>query len=277
MFLSSLLKTYKHGGDITVFKGYTVQNMCRKLNKHMGNVIAVTSNKKKSGTVVYKTDVMSFQQALKLVATSQESAQSIIQECVNILWRDILTLEKTPMNTSSVDTIMKGEVSIPDNVNFFFRKFYNGDQGTVSVQKQRFIDPSSVDAVYCCSGTKLLPGKHITHALTLKSMTGGKRVVTEQCNGHCTSNGTVNRVEMGLEEGILFQEDINYVADGALKPPGLCVGMAWDNFDINIETLNGLGTFHHTDGIIYQNISSVVAEVTCIPGHRNLSVQKMTP
>ena len=45
-------------------------------------------------------------------------------------------------------------------------------------KKQRFIDSSLADVVYCCSGTKLLPGQHITHALTLKSMTSSKRVVT---------------------------------------------------------------------------------------------------
>ena len=156
-----------YGGDIAVLEGYTVQNICRKLNKYMGNVITVASNKKKTGTIVYKTDAISFQQVLQLVATSQESAENTIQECANILCRDILTLEKTPLNTSSVDTIMTGEVSIPDNVNFFFRKLYSGDEETLSAQKQRFIDSSLADVVYCCSGTKLLPGKHITHALTL--------------------------------------------------------------------------------------------------------------
>ena len=45
--------------------------------------------------------------------------------------------------------------------------------------------------------------------------------------------------------------------------------MALDNFDINIETLNKLGTIHDTYGIVYQNISSAVAEVACIPAHRN--------
>ena len=120
ILVSSLLKTYKdfflsYDGDITVLKGYVVQNMCRKLNKHMANVITVTSNKKKTGTIVYKTDVM--------------STQNTIQECANILHRAILTSEKTPLNTSFVDTIVKGEVSIPDNMNFFFRKLYNGDEG----------------------------------------------------------------------------------------------------------------------------------------------------
>ena len=59
-----------------------------------------------------------------------------------------------------------------------------GDQGAVSTQKQRFIDSGLADAVYCCSGTKLLPGKHITHALALKPKTGSKKVVTlEQREG----------------------------------------------------------------------------------------------
>ena len=74
----------------------------------MRNVITVTSNKKKTGTIVYKTDAVSFQQALQLVVTSQESVQTSIQERAIILHRDIPTLEKTPLNTSSVDTIMKG-------------------------------------------------------------------------------------------------------------------------------------------------------------------------
>ena len=83
ILVSSLLKTFKdfflsYGGDIAVLEGYTVQNMCRKLNKNMSNVITVTSNKKKTGTIVYKTGAMSFQQALELVATSQESSQNTI-------------------------------------------------------------------------------------------------------------------------------------------------------------------------------------------------------
>ena len=39
---------------------------------------------------------------------------------------------------------------------------------------------------------------------------------------------------MALEEGILIQEDVNYVPDGVLKQLGLCVGIIWGKFDINI-------------------------------------------
>ena len=100
-------------------------------------------------------------------------------------------------------------------------------------------------------------------------MTGSKRVATlEQRNGHCGSNETVRIVEMGLK-GILCQEDVNYVPDSVLKQPGLCVGMVWDNFDINIKTLNRLGTIHHTYRIVYQNISFAVVEVACIFAQRN--------
>ena len=126
ILVSSLLKTYKdfflwYGGDITVLEGYMVQNMCKKLNKHMGNIITVISNKKKIGTIVYKTDAVS-EQTLQLVAISQESGYDNSQEYANILTSDILTSEKTPLNISSVDTIIV-EVSTPDNV-FFLSKCY---------------------------------------------------------------------------------------------------------------------------------------------------------
>ena len=63
------------------------------------------SNKKKIGTIVYKTDAVS-EQALQLVATSHESGYNNSQEYANTLTSDILTSEKTPLNISSADTII---------------------------------------------------------------------------------------------------------------------------------------------------------------------------
>ena len=87
-------------------------------------------------------------------------------------------------------------MTIPANVNVSLRKLYNRDKGTFIAQKQRFIDSSLADAICCCSGTKLLLGQHITHALTLKSLTGSNRgVILGQRNSHSTCIKTVHRVK----------------------------------------------------------------------------------
>ncbi|KAL3265545.1 hypothetical protein HHI36_009750 [Cryptolaemus montrouzieri] len=38
--------------------------------------------------------------------------------------------------------------------------------------------------------------------------------------------------------------------------PSLCTGVAFDNFDRYVDTLNGKETLHDTVGIIYQNIDN---------------------
>ena len=266
--LKSLLEKFKDlflsfGGDLNVLELYTVQNMRRKLEKHRGDVLSIVSDKCKNRTIVYKTGGMSLEEASDLVTTEQESSRNVVRQCARILRRDILTSEKKPLDTSTVDGIMEGEVSIPQNVNLFYKKLYNGEETSYTHQRQRFINSSAADAVYCCSGTKLLPGKHISHALALKSLTGSKRVVTlEQRYGHCASNETIRRVEMGLQESLVENMGVDsFVPEGVIKRPGLCTGVAFDNFDVNIETLNGLGTIHHTYGIIYQNITEGVAYI----------------
>ena len=72
-------------------------------------------------------------------------------------------------------------------------------------------------------------------------------------NGHCASSETLRRIDMGMEESLTITCG-DYVPNGIIKQQGLCTGTAWDNFDINVETLNGLGTTHHTYGIACQNI-----------------------
>ena len=55
-----------------------------------------------------------------------------------------------------------------------------------------------------------------------------------------------------------FEEAINQ--NDAILPshiqisPNLLTGLPWDNFDVNIKTLSGANTIHHTYRICYQNI-----------------------
>ena len=41
----------------------------------------------------------------------------------------------------------------------------------------------------------------------------------------------------------------------------MCTALAWDNFTINISTLSGADSMHHTVGICYQNESQTSREI----------------
>jgi hypothetical protein len=79
--------------------------------------------------------------------------------------------------------------------------------------------------------------------LALKSVTGSRKVV-ENLNrfGHCISYHTAEALETELANNI---SDRNYAThDGITNLVGLCISLAWDNYDELTETLSGGGTLH---------------------------------
>ena len=176
---------------------------------------------------------------------------------------EILSLERTPLdNKLNVDSIMKGKVTHPDLLEEFYKNLYTGSISVTEVtsKKTQLIDSSCADAIYACSGSKLLPGKHLSLALAVKSLTGNHTAVTLLNRvGHCASDETISKIDMALEETV-HRGDNDFVPKRIIKCPGLCTGTTWDNFDLNIETLSGLGTIHHTHGICYHNESIVLED-----------------
>ena len=150
---------------------------------------------------------------------------------------------------------MKGEVEIVDSAKNFYKALYTGEdevkKKTVSSRKSRFVESSASDAMYSCSGGKILPGKHLSLGFTVKALPGSKNVVTLMNRyGHCGSSETIRRINMSLEATI--NDNKNVVPTGIRKLPFLSTGTAWNNFDINRETSSGKDTIHHTYGICYQ-------------------------
>ena len=78
--------------------------------------------------------------------------------------------------------------------------------------------------------------------------------------GHCASNEKVRRIDIGLESSI--RENSELLPEGIKKVTThpLGTGIAWDNFDINLETLSGGNSIHHTFGICYQQIQNDVSQ-----------------
>ena len=84
---------------------------------------------------------------------------------------------------------------------------------------------------------------------SIKFMTGSK-TVTNLINrfGHCVSYQKVRRIDIGLESTI--NQSNSFVPDNIKNIANSCIGLAWDNFDINLETLSGENSgensMHHT-------------------------------
>ena len=98
-------------------------------------------------------------------------------------------------------------------------------------------------------------------------MTGSRKVI-EMLNhlGHCINYHKVEEIETDLATNIQLNELAT--PDGITPAPGRSIGLAWDNYDENIETLSGANTLHDTVGICYQNI--------VIDSQRDLSSSSIT-
>lgn len=255
--LMTLLKEYGNidGEDNADFSYYNTVNLCKRLTSKFGDILAIYSIKRK-GTVLYKNSGISGDLAMERALVVFNEGSSMIKNCAMKLRNEVLQLQSEPIDANiTVEDILKGEVDVPENLKTFFTTLYTGHVKENSDRKRRLVESSAADAVFACSGSKLLPGKHLSLGLALKSMTASKSVITLlNRHGHCASNETLRRLDMGVQESIVAKNN-SYVPDGIKKVQGLCTGLAWDNFDMNIETLSGSGTIHHTYGIAYQNFS----------------------
>ena len=265
---NSILERYKNiyrynGGDTRDLEQYSIQSLCRRLHNTFNEYLLKIAADGKRGTVLYKNSGLSIGEAFSQAQESRYFKKDIVRHCASILRNESLSLERTPLdNNVNVDSIMKGEVTSPDMLEEFYRNLYTGSISVpdVTSRKKRLIESSCADAIYACSGSKLLPGKHLSLALALKSLTGSHTAVTLLNRfGHCASDETIRRIDMALEETV-HKGDNDFVPKGIRKTPGLCTGTAWDNFGLNIETLSGIGTIHHTYGICYQNESDVLQD-----------------
>ena len=118
------------------------------------------------------------------------------------------------------------------------------------------VDSIANDIVYAASNGRKVPGKQRHLGIVMKSITGSRKVIDILNRfGQCISYSAVE----GLETELAFS-----VADSTQATPiGLCLlpnlrtGLAFDNFDCFVETINGKDTLHDTVGIAYQEETTV--------------------
>ena len=61
---------------------------------------------------------------------------------------------------------------------------------------------------------------------------------------HCISNEKVRTVDIGMECSLTSINSL--VSDRIIKTPELYTTLAWDNYDVNLETLSGDNSVRYT-------------------------------
>ena len=108
------------------------------------------------------------------------------------------------------------------------------------------------DAFFNCTHGAVKPLKHTLLGFTVGSLTGSKTLLLVlKKMGHCIGYNSVKSLESSFDK--MNKKSGYHVPDGILIQPDLCLAFAWDNYDANLDTLDGKSSLHITVGIAYQN------------------------
>ena len=167
---------------------------------------------------------------------------------------------KLPEIISTTDVI-KGECTVPPLLNTFFENLVTtGDRHKnkepISENKKRRIESLAHDSIYAVSNGRIVPAKQILLALSMKALTGSRKVIDVLHRyGHSVSYSVVQGIETELIYSAM--ENSRLLPDGLQRLPYLNTGVAFDNFDLFVDTLSGKDTLHDTVGIVYQDVPDV--------------------
>ena len=129
-------------------------------------------------------------------------------------------------------------------------RHWNGERKQVRIQAV------CEDVIFSAIDGKIKPKKHLMLGITLKSLTGSRKIM-EIMNrlGHSSSYHTIEEIETEMT----FQATKNkrLTPFGMSLAPEFGTGVTWDNFDRFVNTTTGKDTLHDTVGIAYQVVPSV--------------------
>lgn len=227
--------------------------MERKIVKHFEDRIKIAPHPK--GKIIFKASTP-LEDALLKTDEEEINTYTKTQEAALLLRR---ICQSAPSNRLpeklTVEDIKKGTVVIPDVVTAFFTTLINGpgSKKSLSTVKKNRIEALSSDVVYAATNGRLKPAKHLLLGMSMKTITGSRKVV-EVLNrfGYIPSYTALEEIETELS--------FTATESRRLLPHGLVpnnknyhTGVAFDNYDCFVETINGKDTMHDTVGICYQD------------------------
>ena len=237
-------------GDADEIPVSTNQSLSRILLRRFDGRLKLQSPKgKKLGVVVYNAQLAD--DAVRVAFNYRSSAEGSITQTALLLRTKIKEVTKKEFSDPLTCTSLKdGEASPPDLVRTFFRILYGGpNQDKHGDSVQRRAESSNQDALFIVRNGSILPQKHIVLGMSVKSMTGSRKLVTILNRfGHCINYSCVEELETEIAHS---QQDTHQACPDGTQP-NRTIGLAFDNYDELSYTLSGADTLHDTMGILYQ-------------------------
>ena len=217
---------------------------------------------KMSGVIVHSSDID--YASIKVVYDFKSSPEGQVTQAALLLRQALRKVEKEPLTDPlTIDALEKGEGTPPGLVKTFFGVLLGGpDSRMHSESVKHRADSISHDALFIVKHGVLKPAKHILTAMSLKSLTGSKKIITMLNKfGSCLNYHAVEELETELAHAIL-ERQLSF-PDGAT--PEIPCGLAYDNYDVQTHTLSGAETLHDTMGIFHQACQAKVQSASTNP------------
>ena len=230
----------------------TAQTFLRAvLENFKGKIKASTQSSRKSGTILYSSEVAD--EAIRTAYDFASSPEYTVIQAAMFLRKAIKDVALTKFsNCITVEDLAKGEAKPPDLLMTFFQVLHGGPSFKTHNEKvMRTANSASQDALFNVFKGNVKPAKQTLLGLAVKSMTGSKKLLTLLNRfGHTLNYHCIEELETSLASTIINRKES--CPDGAKK--NLIMGVAFDNYDELCNTLSGSDTLHDTMGILYQEI-----------------------
>lgn len=233
---------------------YKPQHFCTKLLEALPHLAKSTY---KNRIYLHPDNLSVGQLCENLMGTSNDPAS--IKSVAFEIRKKVLAQPKNclPKQNISVDNICEGECDIPTELYSFISCLLTGPRGTQCERKEIRIKSISNSIIFSLTNGIVKPSSCLSLGLVTKSLTGSRPMV-EILNklGHSISYSQVEELETELAYDCAASTEIlpyNLIPGN----PNLRTHVAFDNFDLYVETTSGKNTLHDTVGIVYQNIVSV--------------------
>ena len=219
---TSLLERYT---DIVgaVETSYTAQKLSEKLLKDFPYLLKTCKRSNKEGVVVYN-HLLESDDAYKRAIFDVHSLKEAAFYLRKLILSSEITELPTPLTTKAIEI---GQADKPNELVEFFQVLYTGTNEKVkNVQTEKVID-SVNDVMYATSHGRIKPGKHLSLALSIKSLTGSCKVI-ELINrlGHCSGYHIAENLETQFATEISARN--RAMPGGMSNNQDLCTSLAWD-------------------------------------------------